>query len=286
MMHSFSGRLPWFLILCFLQLGRSHAAVDTATCVAALGVTEGDCEALVALYESTNGDSWTSNTHWGTSNPSWFGVDVGNGRVIFIGLIGNGLTGTLPPELGNLDGLSQLILASNDLSGSIPPELGNLDSLSALDLSNNGLTGAIPPELGNVVTLSRVDLASNGLTGSIPAELGNISNLFQLALNGNNLSGPIPPGLGSLSGLSTLSLSDNSLTGLVPVEFIGLSSLEVLLLQNNQLQADSEGNAIIPAELQTWFDGLTLAIISGQSPPGFPSPGKAWRYKIWQDGAP
>jgi len=59
----------------------------------------------------------------------------------------NDLTGSIPPELGNLDSLEDLSLSSNDLTGSIPDELGNLDSLTYLTLSSNNLTGSIPPEL-------------------------------------------------------------------------------------------------------------------------------------------
>ncbi len=46
-----------------------------------------------------------------------------------------------PPTSGYLD------LSSNQLSGTIPPELGQLTGLNVLDLSGNQLRGTIPPEL-------------------------------------------------------------------------------------------------------------------------------------------
>ena len=55
----------------------------------------------------------------------------------------NGLTGPLPPELGNFTALGILGLWDNDLSGSVPPELGNLP-LSQLFLHDNDLTGQLP----------------------------------------------------------------------------------------------------------------------------------------------
>jgi Leucine-rich repeat (LRR) protein len=46
----------------------------------------------------------------------------------------NGLTGSIPPEIGNLTNLTKLILEGNQLSGSIPPEIGNLINLTELCL--------------------------------------------------------------------------------------------------------------------------------------------------------
>ena len=41
-----------------------------------------DSLALVALYDSTDGDNWTTNTNWLTGPvSSWYGVTVSNGRV-------------------------------------------------------------------------------------------------------------------------------------------------------------------------------------------------------------
>ena len=55
---------------------------------------------------------------------------------------GLGLTGTLPPELGDLDNLVALYLSKNNLSGSLPEELWDLERLVYLDLSDNLLEGA------------------------------------------------------------------------------------------------------------------------------------------------
>ena len=55
-------------------------------------------------------------------------------------LHGNSLSGTIPRELGKLNLLRILDLASNRLSGTIPRELEALTQLEFLDLSNNQLT--------------------------------------------------------------------------------------------------------------------------------------------------
>jgi len=45
----------------------------------------------------------------------------------------SGLTGQIPPEIGNLTNLIYLYLSWNELSGQIPPEIGNLINLINLN---------------------------------------------------------------------------------------------------------------------------------------------------------
>ena len=111
----------------------------------------------------------------------------------------NGLTGEIPPEIGNLTNLSDLRLYGNQLTGAIPPEIGNLTNLTRLDLENNQLTGEIPPEIGNLTNLNQLYLYNNQLTGSIPSEIGNLTNLTELWLDVNQLIGEIPESICDLN---------------------------------------------------------------------------------------
>lgn len=227
------------------------------------------CEALVALYESTNGDNWTTNTDWVETNTPcrWYGVTCDAGDVRRLDLDGNQLSGAIPPGLGDLTGLTGLYLSYNRLSGAIPPELsnlanleylslevnelggsipselGSLTKLQSLDLTGNQLAGSIPPELGNLTSLHRLQLGANQLSGPIPTELGNLSMLTWLDLYGNQLSGGIPPELGDLSALTILGLSSNDLSGSIPPELGDLAALQYLFANNNQL------TGTIPSEL-------------------------------------
>ena len=173
----------------------------------------GDREALVALYNATDGDNWANNENWLSDEPldAWHGVTVSDGRVTGLDLEQNQLTGPIPAELGRLSSLKDLQLYSNELTGPIPTELGNLSNLTALDLGGNQLTGSIPPELGNLSSLTWLDLFSNQLTGPIPSELGNLSSLTLLDLSYNQLTGSIPSELGKLASLVYLALNDNQL---------------------------------------------------------------------------
>ena len=183
------------------------------------------------------------------------GVTVGdNGRVIGLGLDDNRLSGSMPPELGNLANLELLWLSGNQLSGTIPVELGDLVSLQSLNLDDNLLNGSIPPELGNLANLELLWLSDNQLSGSIPPELGNLANLRLLGLFANQLSGPIPTELGLLTSLEGLVLHVNRLSGVIPPELGNLANLEVLRLVGNQL------SGCIPDGLRDVADNDLLAL--------------------------
>ena len=179
----------------------------------------------------------------------------------------NGLTGSIPPELGNLASLVNLNLPGNNLTGSIPPELGNLTNLETLSLTSNyGLTGEIPSELGNLSSLKSLYLSSlPELTGEIPPELGNLTNLLGLYIYLTDLSGEIPPELGNLTNLRSLWLSSNNLSGEIPVELGNLTSLTGLYLQSNNLTGG------IPIELGNLTNLLGLFLnsnhLTGAIPP-------------------
>ncbi|WP_158594718.1 Ig-like domain-containing protein [Ulvibacterium marinum] len=234
--------------------------------LAPCGVSETEKQALLDLYNSTNGDNWTntlaSDQPWDTNIPvcEWFGVIVINGNVTELDLRSNNLTGTLtstlenlsdltklylsnsngltgsiPSSLGNLLNLTELHLNNNGLAGSIPATLGNLTNLTLLALNNNNLIGNIPSTLGNLSSLTKMFIHVNDLNGEIPPEIGNLSNLSDFLLNRNNLSGPIPPEIGNLQNLSNLNLNFNNLSGSIPSSFGNLLNLTSLYLNSNEL---------------------------------------------------
>ena len=200
-----------------------------------------DRDVLGLMFESTGGRSWANHDNWLTDAPlyAWHGVETdASGRVQRLILNYNGLTGEIPPELGDLTNLELLSLFSNGLTGAIPSELGSLTSLWHLNLARNGLTGEIPPELGSLANLGELYLSSNRLTGEIPPELGSLANLERLFLRYNGLTGEIPPELGNLANLRDLYLSSNGLTGEIPSELGGLANLKVLELGYNRLTGE------------------------------------------------
>ena len=126
------------------------AAAATAP-PAASGSVETDREALVILYNATDGENWDNSENWLSDAPLvvWEGVSTDDdGRVTYLVLEGNGLSGEIPPELGSLSNLKVLRLDNTYLSGEIPEELGNLPNLEHLGLSSfNDLSGCVPSSL-------------------------------------------------------------------------------------------------------------------------------------------
>ena len=155
-----------------------------------------DCAVLLAARGALDP---TGKLNWGpaTPIPSWQGVVLGGSplRVVQLRLRKAGLGGSLPEQLGALDGLEQLIVDRNGLTGPIPPQLGRLANLHNLVLDYNALTGPIPPQLSNLRQLKRLWLSNNRLTGVVPAALGAMPNLNTLALGGNRFTGALPPAL-------------------------------------------------------------------------------------------
>ncbi len=236
------------------------ATQAVAVTVAASAGPRTDREVLEVFHDSTAGPGWTNRAGWKTSAPlgDWHGVTTDSaGRVTGLDLYDNGLSGPVPPGLGNLAalrtldlgfnaltgpipgelegliGLERLSLRRNELTGPVPAWLGNLTRLRSLYLGGNALTGPIPGELGGLVDLGTLSLGGNELTGPVPARLGNLTRLRGLDLGGNALTGPIPGELGSLAGLVWLSLGGNDLTGPIPGELGALASLERLSLSHN-----------------------------------------------------
>jgi Leucine-rich repeat (LRR) protein len=182
----------------------------------------------------------------------------------------NQLTGSIPPEIGNLVNLTSLNLYSNQLTGEIPVEIGNLTNLTQLVLHDNQLTGdEIPLEIWEMTNLTSLSLSNNQLTGEIPSEIGNLMNLTGLYLYSNQLTGSIPPEIGNLINLRYLYLSYNQLTGEIPPEIGNLTNLTQLWLQENQL------TGLIPESIcdlnMNWSNSGYFNISNNQLCPPYPS---------------
>ncbi len=96
----------------------------------------------------------------------------------------------------SVENTTELSLYNNQLTGSIPPEIGNLTNLTYLFLENNQLTGSIPSEIGSLTNLVRLYLGDNQLTGEIPDSICDLnivwSNSVRFKISNNQLCPPYP----------------------------------------------------------------------------------------------
>ncbi|WCO02692.1 T9SS type A sorting domain-containing protein [Psychroserpens ponticola] len=192
-------------------------------------VSQTEREALIAIYNATNGDFWTNNEDWNWTTSAhvdnWTGVETLGNKVVSLNLTFQNLNGQLPDEIGDLIYLKELSISFNySLTGPIPITIGNLTELSWLRIQANSLTGEIPAVIGALSNLKYLNLSENQLTGSIPSNLDNLNQLITLSLRVNQLEGEIPTSLGSLSELNYLRLDNNNLSGTIPSELDNLTS--------------------------------------------------------------
>ncbi|MEM6631275.1 MAG: hypothetical protein AAF694_16450, partial [Bacteroidota bacterium] len=194
---------------------------------------QSEYDALMALYNDTNGPGWTNQSNWNNSScpcdpaAPWYGVTCnGQGEVIGLNLAQNGMSGTLP---------------RTDANGII---WDRLPALAVIDFSGNSLTGLIPPEIGSLTALRDLNLADNTFKGIFPDFLVGMSQLEILNLNSNELLGPLPTTIDQMTSLVELSLGQNGFTT-VPSEIGNLTQLQRLTLSANPI-------ASLPLPTELW----------------------------------
>ncbi|GJX49928.1 leucine-rich repeat-containing protein [Tanacetum coccineum] len=94
----------------------------------------------------------------------------------------------------NLGFVKSIDLSSNTLTGQIPYEITDLQGLVVLNLSHNTLLGEIPKDIGQMKELLTLDLSKNNLSGGLPSSMSQLNFLNFLDVSHNNLSGRIPSG--------------------------------------------------------------------------------------------
>lgn len=232
---------------------------------------QSDLRVLESLYLASGGEEWTNATGWGegAAAAQRHGVTTDAlGRVTALDLTGNGLTGRLPENLGQLALLVEFRVADNALSGRLPP------SLSAVPLrwfeyaetelcvppdaffkgwlgeiewhQGTGIDCAFPSDRDALVALYDATggpdwtESGNWLTEAALGEWHGVETdsegrVTALRLQNNGLDGPLPAELAHLSALRELSIWNNNLSGPIPPELGNLRNLTNLTLWNSGL---------------------------------------------------
>ena len=274
--------------VAWLQGLEDHDAAYVSFCNAA------DVAALESLYADGGGADWIESSGWLGEGVigEWYGVSADSlGRVTELDLAHNGLTGTLPANLGDLTQLTRLRIGGNALTGRLPLSLARvpLEDFHFVDTelcappgeafqawlnvipSHEG-TGVQCAPLSDHENLEALYEATDGPNWTnnqnwhteVPlsqwhgVRVDDEGRVTRLDLSNNNLTGPIPLELGNLANLTTLSLSRNSLIGSIPSGLGSLSRLTLLDLSGNALEE------AIPPELGS-LSRLTLLDLSGNA---------------------
>ena len=162
--------------------------------------------ALVSIYESSGGDSWTRNDNWCSDKPlsDWYGVETDAwGHVTALRLSHNNLSGTISEKISKLTGLQHLDLSWNDLGGEISIDikgsmysnLDNLLELESINFSHNRLEGYLPDNWYKLEKLQYLNLSFNRIKSwlsTIWDPMFKNGRTVDLILNGNYLYGDIP----------------------------------------------------------------------------------------------
>ena len=241
------------------------ATSDSLTGAAAVEVvfTLSNRDILEILHEATGGANWTDTTNWLSDEPlsEWYGIRTDEaGRVDSVGLRGNNLSGSIPPELGALDSLVYLDLGRNELEGRIPWELGALRRLSSLRIDNNALEGPLPGELGALSGLRHLRIDRNNLVGTVPGRFADLE-LVSFRAAGSGVC--VPPSLDEwYEGIERTDGAARCVAT-IAIEVLDLESLVFYAPgETGRLAAtyvDAEGDTVADASV-TWASGDTAVV--------------------------
>ena len=255
-------RIINFLLIASISVSSSQAQSDKVKTTH---------EALVALYNYTDGDNWRNNSGWDINTvPSsmeefnqWYGLTVSNGNLVEINLSGNGLDfdyrGNSWKGFGNLSDLKELDLSKNPDhwidNNDFLKEVLKISGLEKLDLRGTRRSqdydriDILSEVAENLLNLKYLGINKEGFGSWMSPEIGNLKNLEHLDLSDNIFRGLIPPTVKSLSNLKYLNLkssndfvSCNGDTGFrdgIPRELFDLPNLEYLNLSNQRFLEDS-----------------------------------------------
>lgn len=190
-MHTMK-RTQFFLMLLLYCSMASLAAIVVA---AQNNNVTTDQLALLALKAHITSDPRNILTNWSTTTSfcNWVGVTcvARNFGVTGLNISYFGLTGTIPPELGNLTFLVQLDFANNSFHGTLPMELSRLHQLKLINFGYNNFKGTIPSLFKSLSKLQTFIcfVISFHISGSLPTEIFNLSALEKIDLTNNHLSG-------------------------------------------------------------------------------------------------
>ena len=153
---------------------------------------------------------------------------------------GDGFTGRLPDNIGNMTELRLLCLGGNRLNGQIPRSISRLNKLYYLELQNTpGMMRGHLSDLFSISSLQILSVSGVKLIGQMPSKLPE--NLESLVLPGNSISGQFPQIIPDNNKLEELNLANNELTGDIPGQLLLLPHIKMIDLSQNKFYSINKG---------------------------------------------
>ncbi|CUG78525.1 GP46-like surface antigen, putative [Bodo saltans] len=242
-----SSKVALVLLLVLLQYGGSASAQTDSSCLCDSAVNRA---ALRAFYAATFGPTSWKRKWIGIENATatlclWgAGLTCDASGMLSIQLDDNGLSGTLPVELADVQRLRAVSLASNSLSSGLPPQFSAWGStIRSFAVPNNKLSGSLPSSYSNWSSIEVFSVFSNSLSGELPSPIWPMIRSVNLA--GNVFTGTIPSEYALWTALTSIRLSKNLLSGTLPASLSGWgSTLTMFLCDGNQFSGTVPSSVI------------------------------------------
>ncbi|WP_299440813.1 T9SS type A sorting domain-containing protein [uncultured Aquimarina sp.] len=204
-----------------------------------------DRQALIGLYNDTNGKDWLRNTNWLTGPmETWEGVKVENCRVTGLSLSSNNMDGTIPSSFKNLTALKRIGMSNNDkLSGIL--DISDMLGLLQLFTFNSNLEDIV---FGSNVLLQSIEIQNNPFIVGKTIDISSMRQLIDLNISNLGLDNLIVSATGDYNNLQNFRIRDNNISGILDIS--NMPNLKTCFAHNNQFTDFILGTG---AELQRFY---------------------------------
>ena len=154
---------------------------------------------------------------------------------------GDGFSGPLPEDIGNMTELRLLCLGGNNFIGEIPRSVSKLKRLFYLDLQNTpGMMHGNLTDLLSLPSMSWLLVSGVKLTGTMPRVLSK--KIIVLVFQGNEIEGTLPQIIPKGKMLQVLNVANNQLTGDIPGDLLLSPNIGLIDVSQNKFSSINNGN--------------------------------------------
>ena len=243
-----SSIIMWtMVVIARLSFGQQPVQAATLDCSTAsnINVPVQECEALLDLYDDTNGWSRTNATNWDTDTNicTWNGIGCTSApwsstvtRVTNIDLQSNNLVGTLPVSLSALDQIQYFYVHDNQLIWELPSERSTWTGILQFHVYDNQLIWELPSERSTWTNILEFHAGNNQLVWELPSERLTWTNMLQFFAGNNQLVWELPSERLTWTNIQYFYVHDNQLIWELPSERSTWTNIQKFEVDNNLIQ--------------------------------------------------